>query len=337
MGKEIYQIPGRWLFAVTTCLTALFLLLANISIAWSVELGPVNVDARIDNTKPTLGDVITYSITVTHDPDIVLHMPEYVIPEGLEKVENDKRKAITNNQQNSQEFWLKLRIDKTGPLTLPAIPVWFDAPDQNKKLVRGKILTPAINFEVQSLLKLEANASDIKDIKPLADIQAPWAHYIWKGLGVLCLLALAYFLWKKWQKKSNKQPETIIALTAEQQALKELQELKKHDWMKLGRVRDHFFELSEIFRRYLENRYHFPAQEWTTEEIITHFKSFSDLSDSQKLQARTILAESDKVKFAKAEVEAHYDPIEPVTQFIKEVTPAPVGSEETISGTPKNL
>ena len=113
--------------------------------------------------------------------------------------------------------------------------------------------------------------------------------------------------------------DSSVILTPEQKALNELQELKKREWMKLGRIQDHFFELSEIFRRYLENRFHFPAQEWTTEEIIIHLKNFSELNDNQKVKARTILIESDRVKFAKAK--ADNDPIEPVIHFIKELTP----------------
>ena len=206
-------------------------------------------------------------------------------------------------------------------LTIPAIPLGFDAPDQNNKIVKGKIMTAEVNVDVQSLLQLEGKTSDIKDIKPIFYIKAPWVHYIWKALGVLCLLALAYFIWKNWQKKADEKLEPLTLLTAEQKALKELQELKSRELMKLGLIREHFFELSEIFRRYMENRYRFPAQEWTTEEIISHFKGLSDLNEKQKLQARTILTESDKVKFAKAGVEMKYDPIEPVIHFIKEATP----------------
>ncbi len=308
-----------------------FITLANSNISWCLTRGPVSVDVQIDNFKPTLGDVITYSITVSHDPDIVVLMPEYVIPEGLEKVGNGKLKPLKNKKKNIQEFWLKLRIDKTEPITIPAIPVRFNALDQNKKLIQGKTLTPEIKIEVQSLLKLQGSASDLKDIKPLAEIKPPWSYYIWKALAILCLLFLAYALWKKWQNKSDSKPETISMLTAEQQAMKELQTLAKRDWIRLGRVRDHFFELSEIFRRYLENRYCFPAQEWTTEEIIYHFKNFSDLSDSQKIKAISILSESDKIKFAKAKVESHYDLIEPVTVFIMDTTPKKVFSEEISS------
>jgi hypothetical protein len=309
LKKFSYSLPILFL-AFTFTLT-------NPFVSWCSE--PVSIDAQVDISQPTLGDILTYSITVTHDPDIVLHMPEYVIPEGLENVEHGKRNPKKINKQITQEFWLKLRVDKIGPATLPSIPVGFDAPDSNKQIVQGKIMSPEVSFEVQSLLQLEENASDIKDIKPIADIKAPWTHYIWKALAILCLLALGYFLWKKWKNKSAPKSKPDFALTAEEKAMKELNDLQTRDWMKLGRIRDHFFELSEIFRRYLENRYDFPAQEWTTEEITTHFKKFSDLSESQKLQTRTLLIEIDKVKFAKAQ--ANDDPIDSVIQFIKEASP----------------
>ena len=295
--------------------------LINAPGAWANPADPVSINTRVDITQPTLGDILTYSITVNHDSDIVIHTPEYVIPEGFEKVGHGKKKPRKLNNQTSQEFWLKLKVDKTGLLTIPAIPIGFDAPDQNDKIVKGQIITSEVNVKVQSLLQLEGNASDIKDIKPIFHIKAPWAHYIWKALGVLFLLALAYFIWKNWKKKASLKTEPLTLLTAEQKALKELQELKSRELIKLGHVREHFYELSEIFRRYMEHRYRFPAQEWTTEEIISHFKGLSDLNEKQKLQARTILTESDKVKFAKAEVETNYDPIEPVIHFIKEATP----------------
>ncbi|MEK9629791.1 MAG: hypothetical protein VW455_12325 [Nitrospinota bacterium] len=295
--------------------------------AWSSD--PVSVKEQVDVTHPTLGDILTYSLTVTHDPDIILKGPEYEIPEGTEKVDSGNSKPVKTGPQTSQEFWLKIRIDKTGPITFPSIPVWFDAPGQNNQVVQGKIMTSELIIEIQSLLELEGNASDIKDIKPIAEIKAPWMHYIWKSLGVLCILALAYFIWKNWQKKSNKKSDPIVLLTAEEKAMKELRELQERGWMKLGRIQDHFFELSEIFRRYLENRFKFPAQEWTTEEILHHLKSFSGLDDTQKRVARSILTDSDMVKFAKAQ--AIKDPIDPVIQFIKDATPAKGKPEAQVS------
>ncbi len=309
-----------------------FVFLLNLTdqeFAWGKASGPVNIEAQIDNLKPTLGDIVNYSIKILHDPDIVLRMPEYKIPEGLEKIDSGNLIPIKKKQQITQKFWLKLRVDKTGPITFPSTPVWFDTPDQNKKIIPGKIMAPEINIVVQSLLKLEGNNPSLRDIKPIIKIKTPWTYYLWRGVLILCVLALIYYIWNKWKIKSDVKPEETLVLSAEEQAIKELKILEKRDWMKSGRVRDHFFELSEIFRRYLENRYLFPAQEWTSEEIVYHFKSFSDLSDNQKLKVRSILYDSDKIKFAKANMENCYDLIEPVTQFIKENIPSQVTTEQT--------
>jgi len=303
--------------------------LTNQEFARGKESGPVNIEAQIDNLEPTLGDIVNYSIKVLHDPDIVLRVPEYKIPEGLEKIESGKLKPIKKKQQITQEFWLKLRVDKTGPITFPSTPIWFDTPDQNKKIIPGKIMAPEINIAVQSLLKLEGNNPSLRDIKPIIKIKTPWTYYLWRGVLILCVLALIYYIWNKWKIKSDVKPEETLVLSAEEQAIKELKTLGKRGWMKSGRVRDHFFELSEIFRRYLENRYLFPAQEWTSEEIVYHFKGFSDLSDNQKLKVKSILYDSDKIKFAKVNMENCYDLIEPVTQFIKENTPDQVSTEQT--------
>ena len=91
-------------------LLAFLVILFNTQTVWGRT--PVAIDAKVDITQPTLGDIITYFITVNHDPDIVLHTPEYEIPEGFEKIENGKKEPLKVNTQTSQEFWLKLRVDK---------------------------------------------------------------------------------------------------------------------------------------------------------------------------------------------------------------------------------
>ena len=49
------------------------------------------------------------------------------------------------------------------------------------------------------------------------------------------------------------------------------------------------------------------------------------------MEAISILSESDKIKFAKAAVDSHYDLIDPVTRFIKDTAQIKVSSEEISS------
>ncbi len=301
-------------------LAALFFL-SSFSIADEIS-NPVSVSTRVSPDTFTLGDIATYVISIQHDPDIHPAAPVIQPPKGLEFIEQGENTLHEQSGKTVHEYWYKLRIDDTGKLTLPSIQVAFKAPDQNGKNIQGTILAPEVSFEVQSLLSIPGNPEGIHDIKPLEEYPLPWLNYFWMALVVLALLALFYFLWCKWKSRplTLNLPSPVPVLSAEQLALEELETLKNKEWLQIGRTQEHFFELSEIFRRYLENRYHFPAREWTTEEITAHFKHFSSLSDNLKLKARAILTQTDRVKFAKAEQVV--DEMQSIINFIDEARPS---------------
>lgn len=282
---------------------------------------PVSVSTSVSPDTFTLGDIATYSITVQHDPDIRPAPPVIEPPKGLEFIEQGENTPQQINGQTVQEYWYKFRIDDTGKLTLPSVQITFNAPDQKGKDIQGTILAPKVSFEVQSLLSIPGNPDGIHDIKPLEEYPLPWLNYFWMALAGLVLLALLYFLWCKWKSRpfSLNLPPPVPAMTAEQLAFEELETLKNKEWLNIGRTQEHFFELSEIFRRYLENRYQFPAREWTTEEITAHFKNLPSLSDNLKLKARSILTQTDRVKFAKAEQAV--DEMSYIINFIEEARP----------------
>ncbi len=314
-------IPVKFAVGFFLFLIILFCL-APFSIAGKIS-NPVSVTTRITPSTFTLGDIATYTITIQHDLDIHPAAPDIEPPKGLEFIEKGKNPPQEINGQTIDEYWYKFRIDDVGKLSLPSVPVSFNAPDQKEagKNIQGTILAPEVNLEVQSLLNVLGSQEEIHDIKPLEDYPLPWMNYFWIALGALALFGLLYFLWRKWKSRptSLTLPSPTSALTAEQLAFKELEELKNKGWLQLGRIQDHFFELSEIFRRYLENRYQFPAREWTTEEITAHFKHFPSLSENLRLQARSILTQTDRVKFAK--VEQTEDEMQPIINFIREARP----------------
>jgi hypothetical protein len=306
------------------CFLFLAVLFCTHSLSIADEISnPISVSTSISPDTFTLGDIATYSITVQHDPDFHPAAPVIQAPKSLEFIEQGEIAPQEISGQTVQEYWYKFRIDDTGKLTLPPVQIAFKVPDQKEtgKDIQGTILAPEVSFEVQSLLSLPGNTKGIHDIKPLEEYPLPLLNYFWMALAGLALLALLYFLWCKCKSRpfSLNLPPPIPELTAEQLALEELESLKNKEWLKIGRTQEHFFELSEIFRRYLEKRYHFPAREWTTEEITAHFKYFPSLSDNLKLKARYILTQTDRVKFAKAEQAA--DKMSSIINFIEEARP----------------
>ena len=293
---------------------------------------PITVTTHISPNTFTLGDNAIYTITIQHDPDIRPLAPNIAPPKGLDLIDKGENPPQIVNKQIIHEYWYKLQVDAIGTLTLPSIAVAFAAPNPKEPgtTIQGTLQAPEVSLQVESLLSIPGNPEGLHDIKPLEDIPPPWRQYLWRGLAALALLGGLYYIWRQWKNRRLSGARSIQApiLTAEQLAFKELKILSDKNWLQIGRVQDHFFELSEIFRRYLENRYQFPAREWTTEEITNHFKKFPVLSENLKHQARFILAQTDRIKFAKAERVEGYDEMQAVINFIEEAQ-APVANSQT--------
>ncbi len=65
-------------------------------------------------------------------------------------------------------------------------------------------------------------------------------------------------------------------------------------------LRKLYFILSEIFRRYLEKRFGFPALDWTSEEIIKWSESDKRFDPATHAQMSRLLKRTDLIKFARA-------------------------------------
>ena len=78
-----------------------------------------------------------------------------------------------------------------------------------------------------------------------------------------------------------------------------IQELKGQDLPGKGLIKEYYTRLSDIVRRYLENRFSFRAPEMTTEEFMENIKNSSVLVEEHKELLKEFLSHCDMVKFAK--------------------------------------
>jgi hypothetical protein len=292
-------------------------------------VSPISIEVEVTPMQATVGDLITYSIRVRHDSNIEPSQPQFIPPEGLEAVEQGARELPRKRSQAQKEFWFRLRADLVGTYDIPALSIPFivsSAENEDKK-TPGQVASPKAQIEIKSILHLEGDPTDIRDIKPLENINRNWLPIILLVLAAALVIALGIFLFLKRSKtKSAESPHIQETLSPQEMALRDLDILKNKGLLEKGLIREYYFELSEIFRRYLGDKFNFPALDWTTEEIkhfLTH-KSSHNPAVSEKISF--ILEETDLVKFAKAQVAGEENMTERILIFIQE-TSRPVESQ----------
>ena len=156
----------------------------------------------------------------------------------------------------------------------------------------------ALPVKVISLLNSLEN--DIQDIVPPMVIPVhvrlkPW----FIGLGILLALALLVLALVKWVKRPKE--EKVIVLPPWEEALTELKELSSLGLLEKNQVKEYYIRLSDIFRHYIEKRFHLMAPERTTEEFIKLMQQSTVFTDTHRMLIQKFLTECDLVKFAKNE------------------------------------
>lgn len=129
-------------------------------------------------------------------------------------------------------------------------------------------------------------------------------YYVYWALGIIAILVLIYFLFKKFYKKEETKEVPKVIIPAHILALGQLSDFKSKDYLKDNQVKNYYSDLSDILRTYLENRYQFLAMESTTDEIMKDLKKQVYQTERNK-EIEDFLTSADLVKFAKATPEEY--------------------------------
>ena len=277
------------------------------------------MNAEIDKPTVTTGDIITYTITLTHELDLITSAPDFdSISEFnlIERITSEPRE--TGKDLIEQKYSAKFRADKVGTYTIAPVRVPFKIKEKNtERYIPGEARSQKFTVEVASILRLQGEPNDIKDIKDIVEVDRNWVTWFFWGLNIILLTIVLYLLWKYRKTKHLNPTKKAPTLLTHEIAFRELDTLKNKGLLERGNAREHFFELSEILRRYLGKRYLFPALDWTTEEITEHFKNQEKIELASRTEANRILKKSDLIKFAKVQALPGTDEIEPVRTFIE--------------------
>lgn len=254
------------------------------------------VSASIDSTMLMLGDQTAMHLNVTHEADEQVAWPVFgeTLQEGIEIVDKTAIDTTTlpdGRIQLSQD--LMLTSFKDSLFTIEPLYVtrgedtfWTDPMALN-------VIQP---FEVDSSMAI----TDIKDIE-----KAPiwwWGIIRWilLVLGILLLVDLGFWLYRKYDKYRKQAEEPIdpeLLRPADEVALEKLDAIKEAKIWKDGKVKEYQTDLTDVVREYIGRRFEVHSTEKTSDETLREMKNLIDKPLYERLKSMLQLA--DLVKFAK--------------------------------------
>lgn len=107
-------------------------------------------------------------------------------------------------------------------------------------------------------------------------------------------------------------------------ALRELSVLRSEELWQKGQIKEYYSRLSDILRRYIDNRYGISSPELTTDETVRMLQRAAVTTGRQMSVVKEILSLSDMVKFAKyvPESSLHERCYEDAMKFVEETREA---------------
>jgi hypothetical protein len=311
----------------------LFFLLPSIALA---QQNNISVDSQVDKSAIHIGDVVKYSVTVTHVPGVKVQMPGKAANLGAFEIRDykDYDPEKINNQIVLRTDYFISTFD-VGEFEIPPLTFRYTVAGDTTE---HELKTETLKIVVESMKPSEAG--DIRDIKAPLTLPRDWRKLILWGsiaLGILLAIAAAVYVW--WRKKTGKSllPQKIEPPRPPHEvALEELTALKNSSLLAEGKIKQYYIRVSEIIRRYIEGRYFIIAMELTTFELVERLRGAE--ADSEIIDlVHNFLAPCDLVKFAKYRPTAdeNADIIEKAfaiverTKLVYDTTPAVEGVSKT--------
>lgn len=275
--------------------------------------GPVQATVTLSPKKPRLGDPLTLTLTVSAQPGFSVEMPpfgealgRFSITSFTPRIEHSPDGSTRHSQRYVLEIPMSgrqripaLRIEFTDRRTAAGTGSGADAgavADGGADAVH-ELLTDELSIDVESVLPTDADKLELRGLRgPLDEnVARTRALYLLLVPLGLVLLASAFFLIRRMQRRAQLQ----VRISAYDVAVQRLDRLKRRGWPQKDEADAWYVELSDIVRRYIEDRYGVRAPELTTEEFLREARQqLSGLGQAQRELLEAFLLTCDRVKFA---------------------------------------
>lgn len=266
------------------------LLLVFCSFAQAQQLNP---NVRVDTSKIRIGEQFRYEISL---PKTVNNV---IFPEQLElfNLETVGQSAIDTFQGRVIKTYLLTGFD-SGAFYIPSQQLLVNNRRFDTDSIKIEVATVPVDTIANPMFPVKLNAEEpyvFDDFKPVLRAVV---------LGLFLLIVL-YFIYNYFKTKDSKTAKSKPAIPPYDLAKSRLDALDQEVFVKSGRIKEYYSELTDILRTYLEDEYLIPAKESTTDELVEYIKDLKRLNrtgveDSVVVKIKSLLQDADLVKFAKS-------------------------------------
>lgn len=262
----------------------------------------VGVTAKLDTNAMLIGDHVGITLKYTGPaksqvlwpfiPDTILGNITVIGRGKIDTTFTADKQTVTFSQQ------LNFTCYDSGFYTIPSIPFKYRLlPDTASKMATTAMMLLAVHT-----VKVDTTQAIKPIIGPLRvpvtfREMLPW---ILIALAVIALVIAGIWYFKKRRKK---EPiftlKSRVVLLPHELALQEMEKLRVKKLWQAGKTKDYYSELTEIIRRYIENRFILPALEQTSTEIIDSLSGNTGCPSKALDKLGELLIMADMVKFAK--------------------------------------
>ena len=263
-------------------------------------LPPLRVQSHVMPVRAQLGEPFVVEIVITHEKTQRYELP---IPGDLEAFEyvSQQRDRVDGPDSSTTTFKVSLQGFELGKQRTPTLQFELTDPAGIAKM-------PVSGTDVEIVSSLPADSkdtgADYYDVRKPEQIPVRTWRLIYALLIGLAVALLAYGVFRYLNR-----PKPVIAAPvkplepAHVRARQALDALAKQNLPGRGRVREHYFRLSEIIRGYLGELYDFDALECTTPELLEALRTRT--TPGLPMDALVEFANrSDFVRYAKQEPDA---------------------------------
>lgn len=262
----------------------------------ALQAQQIESSSRIDSSNYRIGEWINVHLEVKAPKDFRVIIPSPKDSLGQFDIVNQDQ--VKESEDHETKFYSKtFTITKfdSGSFSIPSIITTYYKPNDTSSYV---IATQPISVTFKTI-QIDST-STFKDIKDVMHVSLTiWDYLLYLGI-VLAVTAIGYYgytYYKKRQERPKEAPPDII-IQPHIIALESLHNLEeKHLWEK-NLDKEYQSELTDILRRYIEDRYKIPALEMTSNELISQIV-FSGIDRPLIEELNSILQRADLTKFAK--------------------------------------